>query len=234
MKVFPARQTREQYLATQVARSESKFRYCKVSIHDVEKYKALISNDIARRGAHFEPGPVLCLGTRNGREVDLFRVAFFGSPWRGYGTKLLERRTPYFMSMFPPLEAVGRSDVQNLSPTSVVGVEINPRAARSDIWIGSFDEMPAEWEGGFGVLFSNSFDQSQDPQKTAKEWRRVMRASGYLIFCFSTDAEPRLSDPVGGLRLKDVTDLFGDEPIYYHERGSRNGYSEAIVRSTRV
>lgn len=230
MRVFPARQSRQEYLQTQIARSDTKFRYCKVSVHDVLKYRSVLLQDLGSLGGGVEPGPILCLGTRNGREVDLFRMVFFGPPPLRRAVRLLEWRTHSFVSLFPPVEAVGRSDFRRLTATSAVGVEINPRGTRSDVWTGSFDEMPAAWEDAFGVLFSNSFDQSHDPRRTAGEWKRVLRPGGFLIFLFSKDAEPSASDPVGGLRLADVQDLFGGELVYYRERGSGNRYSEAIIR----
>jgi hypothetical protein len=39
MKIFADRQTRQQYLDTQVARSRNKFRDCKVSMHDAAAAK---------------------------------------------------------------------------------------------------------------------------------------------------------------------------------------------------
>lgn len=226
MKIHPAKHSRQEYFQIQIARSDSKLRFCKVSIYDVAKYWCIITS----HGKGLDAGPIVCLGTRNGREVDLFRLQFFGPRVLKLLSRVFERQTHSFISLLPQLEAIGRSDVNNLSRESVVGVEISPKAARSDIWVGSFDEMPASWEHKFGVLFSNSFDQSQDPHKTTKEWRRVARPGGYLIFCFAKNNEPTLTDPVGDLRLEDVLDLFGGELVYFHDRGSRNGYSEVIVR----
>jgi len=77
----------------------------------------------------------------------------------------------------------------------VVGVEVNPDAARTDVLTGSFDEMLADWAGPFGVVFSSSFDQSQDPRRTAAEWRRVTRPGGYLIVCFAPGVEPSARRP---------------------------------------
>lgn len=230
MKVFPKQQTRQEYIETQIARSQAKFRFCKVSVHDVAKYRSVLLQDRARRSESLNVGPILCLGTRNGREVDLFRLQFFGPRVLRTASTLFGRQTHSFISLFLLIESVGRSHMEGLSDTSVVGVEINPRASRSDIWIGSFDEMPRSWERTFDVLFSNSFDQSQDPYRTAKEWRRVVRPGAYLIFCFGKDCEPSLTDPVGDLRVDDVLELFGGELLYFHDRGSRNGYSEVILR----
>lgn len=229
MRIFPAAQSRDEYLDTQIRRSERKFRYCKVSAVDVVKYRHVLQH--ATRTAHPGPwGPVLCLGTRNGREVDLFRLQWFGGPLLGTVTRCLERRTRSFTSWCPPLESVGRSDFRYLSETSVVGVEVNPWAARRDVWIGSFDEMPAEWVGRFAVGFSNAFDQSQNPERTATEWKRVIKPRGFLIFCFSHDKEPTLTDLVGGLCLTDIESLFGGRLVYFVDRGSLNGYSEVILQ----
>jgi len=231
MKLFPGRQTRQEYLATQVARSRSKFRYCKVSLHDVLRYRMILARDRRQRGDRRPPGPVLCLGTRSGREVDLFRVGLFGGALRRRLAALAEIKRNSYLTLVPPLESVGRSDLMRLGPSSVVGVEVNPDAARADVLIGSFDEMPASWAQQFGIVFSNSFDQSHDPRRTAAEWRRVTRPDGYLIVCFAHGVEPNAHDPVGQLTLGDVQALFGDALVFFRHRGSRKGYSEAIVRT---
>ena len=142
----------------------------------------------------------------------------------------LERRTTSYASWVPLVEAWNRSDVQALTGTSVVGVEINPRAARRDVWGGSFDEMPTEWDRVFEVVYSNSFDQCEDPVRTAREWKRLLKPGGFLVFCFTNDAEPSLHDRIGGLSLGDVQTLFGGTLIYFHDQGSRNGYSEVILQ----
>ena len=230
MKLFPSVQTRQEYIETQIVRSEEKFHYCKVSTHDVVKYKKVIFEDMISRNERPDVGPILCLGTRNGREVDLFRTHFYGAKVSKFGTNVFERHSQSFAPALPILESTNRSDVENISRVSVVGVEINPRAARADIWTGSFDEMPPDWQHRFGLVFSNSFDQSQDPYNTSAEWKRVIQPGGYLICCFSDGAEPTESDPVGDINSADVLSLFGGELIYFHSRGSRNNYSEVIIR----
>lgn len=230
MKVFGGRQTRQEYVATQVARSRSKFRYCKVSIHDVLRYRVVLGRDRTLRRATAPLGPVLCLGTRSGREIDLFRVGFFGAGWRRRLAALAEIKRNSYLTLAPPVETMGRSDSRDLTPTSAVGVEINPDAARRDVLIASFDELPAVWTGRFGVVFSNSFDQSQDPHRTAAEWLRVVRPGGYLVLCFDPSAQPNAHDPVGQLSLPDLHGLFGGDLVFFRHRGSHKGYSEVIVR----
>ena len=79
----------------------------------------------------------------------------------------LEQRWHGFSPRIPLVERVGRSDYQNLSGKSCVGVEINPVVRRPDVWVGSFDELSGAWEQKFDVAFSNAFDHSFDPLKTA-------------------------------------------------------------------
>jgi len=111
---------------------------------------------------------------------------------------------------------LGRSSLTSIHDKSVIGVEVNPDAARKDTWIGSFDEMPQDWTEKFSIVYSNSFDQSQDPFKTAKEWRRVMAKGGILIIGF-TDTPPTESDPVGNLKYTDILELFGGELVYFNK-----------------
>ena len=228
MKLFPTPQTRDEYIETQIERSEKKFRYCKVSVHDAKKYRDLICRD-AGDGVAVR-GPLLCLGTRNGREVDIFRTQWFGSPSVAKVTEWLEDDSLSFRSRVPFLEGIARSRLSELSAKSVLGVELNPRAARQDVWVGSFDQMPNHWAGQFGVVYSNAFDQSQDPAATAAEWKRVVRPGGYLIFCYTPGTEPTVSDRVGGLSLPDVLSLFGGRMVTSTEKGSRNRYSEVVLQ----
>ena len=231
MIIYPANQSRQEYIETQIKRSSVKFEYSGISFHDILKYKTIIHQDMSSMGDGL--GPILCLGTRNGREVDLFRMGFFGSRLWHFVPKVNEIRKESFRSVVPKLETMGRSEANNIFRKSVIGVEINPKAARSDIWTGSFDEMPKSWDKKFGVVYSNSFDHSQCPQKTAKEWKRITRRGGYLITCFAGGSKPNITDPIGDLNFMDFQELFGDEVIYFRRAGSQKGYSEAIFRLDR-
>jgi Methyltransferase domain len=229
MKLFPSRLSRAEYLTTQITRSQRKFGFCKVSALDVDRYHHIVLADATRRGARFA-GPILCLGTRNGREIDLFRLRFTGPRLAWVAARRLEVTTYSLVSLAPRVEMVRRSDIDQLDAESVVGVEVNPQAKRTDVLIASFDEMPAAWEHRFGLLFSNAFDHSHDPARTAREWRRVARVGGYLVVCFPQNAEPSLTDPVGQVTLADVLELFGGSLVYYRDRASVVGYNEAILR----
>jgi hypothetical protein len=133
-----------------------------------------------------------------------------------------------FHSVFDSFLPLGRSNAEAIDDNSVIGVEINPMGRRKDVWIGSFDEMPESWEEKFGVIYSNSFDQSQDPHRTAKEWIRIAKNNALLIFAFSGSA-PTASDPVGNIELADVLNLFPGELLYFSKAGSFCNYNEAIV-----
>ena len=235
MKVFQDPQTREEYFATQIARSVDKFRFCKVSIHDVIKYRQILQDQQASRGRRTGLGPILCLGTRNGREVDLFRAHFFGSVLQRHAVRLLEYSgSNAFASRLPQAEAIGRSRLERITPESVIGVELNPQAARQDVRVGSFDELPAKWDGAFGVVYSNAFDHCQDPKRTIAAWKRVVRPGGYLIFCYVWNQQVKATDPVGNLDAEDILPLLGGELIYFREGGSRNRYSEVVVQFNTV
>jgi hypothetical protein len=190
----------------QIARSAAKFRYCKVTPGDVRRYRALVVGVLGG----LPVGPIVCLGTRNGREVDLFRCIFYGLP-------------------FPPWWW-GRNRFDRLGLRDVVGVEINPGGARRDIWTGSFDDMPAAWAARFGLLFSNSFDHAYDPEATAAAWCRLLRPGGLLILAYTVGASaaPTATDPVGELTAEDLRRLFGG--VLIAEGRSEVGYREIILR----
>lgn len=60
---------RGEYEAAQITRSRAKFALCNVAAEDVVRY---------RRRFPDASGPVLCLGVRNGAELDHFRAVFSG------------------------------------------------------------------------------------------------------------------------------------------------------------
>ncbi len=221
---------RSSYEARQIEASRNKFKYCKFSCRDAEKYVSIVRADKRDRGDQTPIGPVLCLGVRGGREVDLFRTVLRGSRLRRGLARRLERRRQGMNARLPWIESAGRSDYSDLGPHSCVGVEINPLARRSDILIGSYDDLPAQWEGTFGVVFSNSFDHAYDPIQVAQTWRRVIRPGGYLVLDFPEQQRAAAIDPVGLLTLADVLELFPGSLVYFHRRGSVWSYTEFVVR----
>ena len=214
--------SREEYLNTQIDRSNIKFSYCKVSLKHVLKWKKIIRNkNILKRG------PIICLGTRNGREIDLFRIAFLKRFFNKKIFQLFEIRRHGWKSLISFLEKLFISDIENINEKSVLGVEINPLGKRKDVLIGSFDDLPKEWENKFNLIYSNSFDQSEDPYRTAKEWIRIAKNDAIFIISFS-EAQPTESDPVGNLSIKDFIQLFPGEIIYFEKNGSN--YNDLILK----
>jgi hypothetical protein len=199
---------KNKYFDIQIQRSRQKFDYCKVSIKEVISFEKILKSIMVN------VGPIICLGTRNGREIDLFRNVFFNNYIFSIIINALEIRRHGYRSIFPKVEGFFRSKLNSIDEKSVIGVEINPDAKSQDTWIGSFDEMPLEWSNKFSILYSNSFDQSQDPFRTAAEWKRVVRVGGVLIIGF-TNTDPTESDPVGNLSYADIINLFGGELIYF-------------------
>lgn len=223
MRIFEMKQTKDDYFRTQIERSRGKFKYCKVSVSCVSRWREVIQK--AQKNNIIE-GPVLCLGVRNGREVDIFRVIFFGSWLERLLIKLFERRKYRFLSF---LNFFKKSNIKNIDKKSAVGVEINPDIKRKDVLVESFDELPEEWEGKFKIIFSNSFDQSRDPYKTAKEWNRILAPGGYFIIGYvGENAKPTLTDPVGEIKLEDIRKFFPGSLIYYNKFG--NNYRDVIIK----
>ena len=220
MKTYQKKFSRDEYLKNQIKRSESKFTYCKVGYRHVEEWFNIINDPKIKK--------ICCLGTRSGREVDIFRFIF--------GDYILKKIVKYteinrhgFNNLVPSILNYKRSDIKNFSDgLNVYGVEINPQAKRKDTLIASFDDLPENWNNKFDLLYSNSFDQSQDPSKTANAWSKILKNQGYLIFSFTYDKLPTESDPVGGLKLENILEKFNGEIIYYNKFGPN--YSDLILK----
>ncbi|OHB58984.1 MAG: hypothetical protein A2173_01370 [Planctomycetes bacterium RBG_13_44_8b] len=230
MRIYNTKQSRQEYIQTQIQRSEKKFRFCKVSIQDTIKYVSLMRRYSVLNNINRNSFRIICTGTRNGREIDLFRLAL-NNPFRAKILRSTEWHTAGFHSIFDRLLlSADRSDLTKLGQGGVFGVEINPMAKRKDVHIGSFDELPQEWEGRFDVLYSNSFDHSQDPYKTAQQWQKIVKKGGLFIIALSNEEGVSITDPVGMIRLEDIRKLFPGILLYYQRNGSRNGYNEVILK----
>jgi len=221
LKIFYKKFTRTEYINNQIIRSNDKFEYCKVSIKHVINWY-----NILNKINNFQVNNICCLGSRNGREIDLFRIVLFYRYLINF-IKLNEIRKNGWNDIFPFIINFNRSNINNINKDSAIGVEINPKVERQDTLISSFDEMPSDWTSKFDLLYSNSFDQSQEPEKTVNEWKRIIKKNGVLIFSFG-DKEPTNSDPVGNLNYMDIINLFGGELIYYNKFGSN--YQDIIIR----
>ncbi len=229
---------RQEYVDIQVARSRKKFDYCKVYLRDILRYRELIAWDYYRDGRSrslrttWRPGRILCLGVRSGAENDLFRLGFFSplmrlGPLAQLAVRLDSTNNAHDKIRLARrfgLGAGGRNDGR------VLGVEINPDAARTDIHVGSFDELPADWTGRFDLLFTNSFDHSMDPARTVAEWKRVAAPGAYAIVAFSLGQEQSDHDPVAGLSFQALSDLWGAPVVFATDLYNRNGYREICFR----
>lgn len=216
---------REDYFKTQIEGSRRKFNYCKVSVSCVQNFRKVIYRS---NGGPIE-GPILCLGTRNGREINIFRKYFFGNQWSQSIMKFLENRKYAFSSRLPFIESLGKSDVEKIDKKSVVGVELNPDGRRKDVLVGSFDEMPIEWEGKFKIIYANTLDHAQNPHKTAEEWNRVLAPGGYIILGWPGETvDPGLINPTGNISFEDIVKLFPGEIIYFNKFG--NAFGDIIIK----
>ena len=223
MKIFSKIFSRSEYIENQIVRSNDKFEYCKVSYNHVLNWYKILNNSELKNIKN-----ICCLGSRNGREVDLFRI-IFNKFIISKLIKLTEIRRNGWSNALNFLLTYKRSNLEiSTDNINVHGVEINPLGKRKDILICSFDEMPNDWQNKYDIIYSNSFDQSMDPQKTADEWKRILKNEGIIIFSFSYNKDPTETDPVGGLKFDDVLKLFGGEIIYYNKFGSN--YSDIILK----
>ncbi len=224
---------REEYLDAQVIRSRNKFGYCKVYFTDLVRYKRLIGLHQARQQQPAISGSILCLGVRSGAEVDMFRAAFYGPLMRLQMVQEFARQTDQSKDGQKKIRLASRLGVGSGNPRDgrVLGVEINPDAAREDVHVGSFDDLPKEWTGKFHLLYSNSFDHSVDPQRTISEWRRVAAPGAYIIVGFApgTDASP--TDPLGGMTITQMIDLWQLPLVFASETLNRGGYHEVCFQT---
>ncbi len=231
MQIYDTKQSRQEYIQTQIERSQKKFQFCKVSIRDIIKYVSIIHKNLNLQENKKNLWRVVCMGTRNGREVDLFRLAL-NHPVLAELLSLTEWHTAGYHSVFDRLFlSGGRSNLIKLQKGGVFGVEINPMAKRKDVYIGSFDELPGQWEGSFDVLYSNSFDHCRDPHKTAHQWQKIVKKGGLFIIAFADDHQGSDTDPVGMICLEDIRELFGGKLLYYRCNGSRCGYNEIVIKN---
>jgi SAM-dependent methyltransferase len=224
---------RKQYLQAQVARSRQKFGYCKVYFKDVLRYRELILLDRQRRGLdESSSSPILCLGVRSGVEVDIFRSVFLGPLMK---VKQIQKsivrgdQTKYAADKLRLAHSVAWG-AGKTTDGRVWGVELNPDVIRQDVKVTSFDELPVDWSGRFNLIFSNSFDHSQDPHKTINEWRRVAAPGAYLIIAFPLENKPTQTDPLGQLSLEIVREYVKAEMVFASETLNRTRYHEICSR----
>lgn len=79
----------------------------------------------------------------------------------------------------------------------VMGMEINPDCVHPAVRIGSFDEPPTEWQGKFGLLFSNSLDHAEDARKTIQTWALLLKPEGFMIVALNGHEAPVGADCAG-------------------------------------
>lgn len=96
---------------------------------------------------------ILCLGTRNGREIDVFRLVLC-APLYARLAALAEVRSRGGNSLLPFLEMLGRSDISIFEARGAIGLEMNPQGARKNITIGSFDNLPERSKDSLTSLIS--------------------------------------------------------------------------------
>jgi len=234
MKLYEYK-TRDEYIQNQIERSREKSEYCKVYFADVIRYKQLLLADLKANGASSSESalsPILCLGVRSGAEVDIFRAVFLGL--------LLRHKWFQTLAIGRDKNTIGAHKIKiarrlgigsgNYGDGRAMGVELAPEAKRPDIWIGSYDQLPAEWNGRFKVIYSNSIDHSQDPEKTVAEWKRVAALGAYVILAFTPGQKVTSHDPFGGFGFEEMKNLWKAPVVFSNNTDNAVGYSEICFR----
>ncbi len=215
MKIFDygKKLTRNEYRKIQIERSRLKFNYSRVSILDILSKMNIIKHN------GYKNGPIICMGVRNGREINLFKAA--KNMFLAKLIYLFEVKRYGFSSLISFLENLfTQNNINCITDNGVYGVELNPDLKRKDVFIGSFDKMPDDFENKFELVYSNSFDQSLDPHKTANEWMKVIKNQGYMIIDWVENDEATYTDPTGKVFKDDIISLFKGEMIHYSKNGN--------------
>ncbi|MCW5875242.1 MAG: hypothetical protein KIS85_00030 [Anaerolineales bacterium] len=222
--------SRAEYLEEQVKRSKAKTEYCKVFFSDVIRYRQDLLEDGFAAKAGKEPS-ILCLGVRSGAEVDIFRTVFFGVLLKSKWFQARATHKDTSTAAEPKIKLARQLGLGSgrRNDGRVMGVELAPEISRPDVHIGSFDELPDEWNQRFNVLYSNSIDHSQDPKRTIREWKRVAAPGAYVILAFSSGWDPTPSDPFSITGFDQLKALWG-APVVFTNKTSKGGYSEICFR----
>ena len=209
----------EEYEKIQIDRSKSKFRYNKLSIKDVESFKKILNLH------NCDIKNILCLGSRNGTEVDYFRINFFSNNFFLNLFKFTEiRRFGYFplLNFFLKFNKSNKNFLTT-NKYNVLGNDINPLSERKDTIVCSFDKFEEKYYNRFDLIYTNSFDQSFDPQKSLKEWDKLLKKNGFLILGFD-EGPPTINDPTGNITITDLISMINYKLIYYSEKGFHYQY----------
>jgi SAM-dependent methyltransferase len=198
----------------------------KVSAYDIEKY----FNIIKYRRNNIN---VICLASRTGREIDLFRL-FFQNKFLFFLIKIFEKKGYGFNSFpFNFLLKQNLTDISkdNNSRSIFMGIELNKERKRKDTLNISFDQIPDKYNNKFDICFFNSLDHSKSPIITAKNINKIVKKNGYIILTFPSDQKSHTLDPTSNLKEKDVKKLFGKNIIYKKKMGVDGNMMNILLKN---
>ena len=204
--------------------------YSKVSCKDVEKYKKIILNHIK-----FEDNiKAICLASRTGREIDLFRLCFENEIIFKI-IKFFEYKKNGFRNFFNFILKYKTDDIkffQDKNQSSFIGVELNKELKRKDTLNISFDEIPKKYNNKFDIVYFNSLDHSKNPYLTARNIKKICKKNSFIILNFPGNQKSTTLDPVSGVNIEDVKKLFKNFKIIYScKYGSKMRYDEYILKN---
>ncbi len=208
----------------------SKKEVSKVSAYDIEKYFKIINN--YKKNINYKNINVICLASRTGREIDLFRL-FHLNKFYFFLIKIFERKKYGFNSFpFNFLLKNYITDIKrdNKGRSIFMGIELNKERKRKDTLNISFDEIPDKYKDKFDICFFNSLDHSKSPKLTAKNIKKITKKNGYIIITFPAEQDSNIVDPTSNVKEKDIKELFGKSIIYKKKKGSKWSYDEYIIK----
>ncbi len=205
--------------------------FSKVSCADIEKYKKIILN-------HFkfeDKKKVICLASRTGREIDLFRLCFENEVIFRI-VNFFEYRKNGFKNFFNFILKYKINDLKFFSDknqSSFIGVELNKELKRKDTLNISFDEIPKKYNNKFDIVYFNSLDHSKNPYLTARNIEKICKKkNSFIIINFPKNQKSATLDPVSNVDIEDIKKLFKNfKLIYSNMYGSAHGYDEYILKN---
>ena len=119
---------------------------------------------------------------------------------------------------------------QRLAAAKVLGTEISDTALQfADTVQWDFHDVKPEWIGAWDIVYSNSFDHSNDPVRALTTWRDQLTPDGSLFIEHSPHVESRRWDPLE-INSEELQALFHQVGLTINSQW--NGQSQKNISTT--
>ncbi len=213
MRAFRYRH-RDLYAQNQIKFSDQKFSKVSARLEEIVFLRTVITSFENRLGPLLG-APVVCMGVRNGAEIDYWTRQL------DLGARLRKRT---LSRTRVPAEEFYRL------PSS--GVEISPGVSRPDVWCGDYARLPESWTGKFRLVYSNSLDHAFDLAETVAEWERILRPGGLLVLQTPDDSmDANEHTTIVGISSDDLRAVLPNMTLLYFQCPSMiQGWQNYILR----